>query len=313
MFYFLSLYQQFVLGYSPLKTGVGYLTVVARDHRLCRGLAGARDACRRAADPHARDWSLLVLGMLWFTQIDTDGSYVVDLLPGYILAGVGLGFAFVPDTIAALEGVSARPGRDRLRADQHLAADRRRARRRHSHHRRRDANREPRPSGRPRPGSRAATAMRSPPPPEWRSSASSRRSRRYARRRPPRTRTLPGQSAPEMAAVADPDAREFLRKADPVLARLIDAHPGLPSAGVDRRAARARRLRDAHLPGRRPAALRQGDTGDPVPARAELRRTPAVPGRGARGRSAGPPRRAGSRLARARRCGRSRNGSSTGA
>ena len=49
---------------------------------------------------------LLVLGMLWFTQIDTDGSYVVDLLPGYILAGVGLGFAFVPNTIAALEGVS---------------------------------------------------------------------------------------------------------------------------------------------------------------------------------------------------------------
>ena len=27
------------------------------------------------------------------------------------------------------------------------------------------------------------------------------------------------------AAVADPKAREFLRKADPVLARLIDAHP----------------------------------------------------------------------------------------
>jgi len=29
----------------------------------------------------------------------------------------------------------------------------------------------------------------------------------------------------QAAAVADPEAREFLRKADPVLARLIDAHP----------------------------------------------------------------------------------------
>jgi DNA-3-methyladenine glycosylase II len=36
------------------------------------------------------------------------------------------------------------------------------------------------------------------------------------------------------AAVADPDAREFLRKADPVLARLIDARPGFrPRAWMD--------------------------------------------------------------------------------
>jgi MFS family permease len=44
--------------------------------------------------------------LLWFTQIDTHGSYATDLLPGYILAGIGLGFAFVPDAIAALEGVT---------------------------------------------------------------------------------------------------------------------------------------------------------------------------------------------------------------
>jgi 3-methyladenine DNA glycosylase/8-oxoguanine DNA glycosylase len=36
------------------------------------------------------------------------------------------------------------------------------------------------------------------------------------------------------AAVADPEAREFLRKADPVLARLIDAHPDFhPRAWLD--------------------------------------------------------------------------------
>ena len=38
----------------------------------------------------------------------------------------------------------------------------------------------------------------------------------------------------QAAAVADPDAREFLRKADPVLARLIDAHPDFrPRAWLD--------------------------------------------------------------------------------
>src|SRR5579864_6817035 len=36
------------------------------------------------------------------------------------------------------------------------------------------------------------------------------------------------------AAIANPDEREFLRKADPVLARLIDAQPGFrPRAWMD--------------------------------------------------------------------------------
>ena len=34
-----------------------------------------------------------------------DGSYVADLLPGFLLVGVGLGFSFVPISIAALAGV----------------------------------------------------------------------------------------------------------------------------------------------------------------------------------------------------------------
>jgi EmrB/QacA subfamily drug resistance transporter len=104
MFYFLSLYQQFVLGYSPLKTGIGYLaialTIVAS--------AGTSQALvtRVGVRPiMTLGMVLLVLGLLWFTQIDTHGSYATDLLPGYILAGIGLGFAFVPDAIAALEGV----------------------------------------------------------------------------------------------------------------------------------------------------------------------------------------------------------------
>jgi DNA-3-methyladenine glycosylase II len=38
----------------------------------------------------------------------------------------------------------------------------------------------------------------------------------------------------QAAAVADPDARDFLRKADPVLGRLIDAHPDFhPRAWLD--------------------------------------------------------------------------------
>jgi EmrB/QacA subfamily drug resistance transporter len=106
MFYFLSLYQQFVLGYSPLKTGIGYLAISLV---IVASAGGSQALVTRVGVRPIMTLGLvlLVLGLLWFTQIDTHGSYLVDLLPGYILAGTGLGFAFVPDAIAALEGVSA--------------------------------------------------------------------------------------------------------------------------------------------------------------------------------------------------------------
>jgi MFS family permease len=48
---------------------------------------------------------MLLAGLLYFTQISVGGSYAIDLLPGFLLVGVGLGFAFVPVSIAALAGV----------------------------------------------------------------------------------------------------------------------------------------------------------------------------------------------------------------
>ena len=49
---------------------------------------------------------LMTLGNVWFTQVSPDGSYLVDLLPGFFAIGVGLGFSFVPVSIAALAGVA---------------------------------------------------------------------------------------------------------------------------------------------------------------------------------------------------------------
>ena len=72
----------------------------------------------------------LTAGLVCFTQVSVDGSYLGDLLPGFLLVGVGLGFSFVPISIAALAGVQRRRGGARVRPDQHVAADRRRARHR---------------------------------------------------------------------------------------------------------------------------------------------------------------------------------------
>jgi MFS family permease len=47
-------------------------------------------------------------GLLWFSQIPPHGTFVADILGPSLLAAIGLGFAFVPVTIAAVAGVSDR-------------------------------------------------------------------------------------------------------------------------------------------------------------------------------------------------------------
>ena len=74
--------------------------------------------------------AFLTAGLLYFTQVSVGGSYVGDLLPGFLLIAVGLGFSFVPISIAALAGVQDERGGARFGALQHVAADRRRARHR---------------------------------------------------------------------------------------------------------------------------------------------------------------------------------------
>jgi EmrB/QacA subfamily drug resistance transporter len=104
MFFLLSLYMQQVLGFSALETGVGYLAV-ALTAVVASGVAQA--LVTRVGVKPILAFGLLcnLAGLVWFTQIDVDGSYAADLLGGFLLIGVGLGFSFVPVSIAALAGV----------------------------------------------------------------------------------------------------------------------------------------------------------------------------------------------------------------
>jgi MFS family permease len=52
--------------------------------------------------------ALIAAGLLWFSQISVHGSFAADILGPSLLAAVGLGFAFVPETIAAVSGVEDR-------------------------------------------------------------------------------------------------------------------------------------------------------------------------------------------------------------
>jgi EmrB/QacA subfamily drug resistance transporter len=104
MFFLLSLYQQQVLGFSALETGIGYLAV-ALTAVAASGIAQALVTKLGVKPVLIVGMLLLAGGLLYFTQISVDGSYLSDLLIGFLLIGVGLGFSFVPISIAALAGV----------------------------------------------------------------------------------------------------------------------------------------------------------------------------------------------------------------
>jgi EmrB/QacA subfamily drug resistance transporter len=105
MWFFLSLYLQQVLGYSPLRAGFAFLPMT-----LCI-VAGSTLASRAVTRVGPKPMlvsgmALQAVGLLLFTRISADGSYLGDVLVPSLLVAIGIGFAFVPVTIAAVTGVA---------------------------------------------------------------------------------------------------------------------------------------------------------------------------------------------------------------
>jgi EmrB/QacA subfamily drug resistance transporter len=105
MFFFISLYMQRVLGFSALEAGLAYLPLAGM---IVVSAGVASQAVERIGVKPAlvTGMALVAVALVWFSQVDADGSYVADVLGPSIVAGIGLGFAFVPVTIAAVTGVS---------------------------------------------------------------------------------------------------------------------------------------------------------------------------------------------------------------
>jgi EmrB/QacA subfamily drug resistance transporter len=105
-FFVLTLYVQDVLHYSALQAGVAFVATAG----TAVVSAGASQALvtRVGVKPILSiGLVLLTAGMVWYTQIPVHGHYAADLLPGYLLVGVGIAFSYVPVSIAALAGVKA--------------------------------------------------------------------------------------------------------------------------------------------------------------------------------------------------------------
>jgi EmrB/QacA subfamily drug resistance transporter len=104
MFLMLTLYMQQVLGYSAMKTGVAYLAVAGT--AIFTSAIAAQLVTRIGVKPVlVIGMTTLTAGLVYFTQVSVGGSYLGDLLPGFLLIAVGIGFSFVPISIAALAGI----------------------------------------------------------------------------------------------------------------------------------------------------------------------------------------------------------------
>ena len=106
MFFFLGLYIQQVLGYSPVRSGFAFLPFSA-------GIvvsAGIASALVSRVDPRwlAGLGGVLASTGLWgFTHLTTTSSYAGGLLPWIVVMSLGMGFLFIPLTLTATARIDA--------------------------------------------------------------------------------------------------------------------------------------------------------------------------------------------------------------
>lgn len=104
VFFFVTLYVQTVLGYSPVKTGFSFLVIP-----FVIGITATN--VPRLIQKIGFKPILIVAplftasALFWLAHIRVNGTYVHDILPGFVLMGLGMGATFVSITIAATSGV----------------------------------------------------------------------------------------------------------------------------------------------------------------------------------------------------------------
>ena len=103
--FFFALYLQQVRGASPFATGVGFLP--ANVGVMAGAALGARFANRSGPRlPAMGGMGLIALALLLFGTIGIAARYLIDLFPGLVIYGVGIGMASVAVNVAGSSGLS---------------------------------------------------------------------------------------------------------------------------------------------------------------------------------------------------------------
>ena len=103
VFFFLALYMQDILLYSPLEAGVRFLPSTLM-------IVGVAPLAGRLSDRYGPRWliagglAIVAASLYSFSGIAVDSGYL-DLLPGFMLLGIGIAMTMSPMTSAAMNAV----------------------------------------------------------------------------------------------------------------------------------------------------------------------------------------------------------------
>jgi EmrB/QacA subfamily drug resistance transporter len=104
MFFFLTLYMQTVLGYSPIQTGLAYLPLTGGF--IIAASISSQLFVRIGTRPVVVLGTVISAGGLyWLSRVPIDGSYLSDILPGLLTVSIGMGGVFTGLTTAANAGI----------------------------------------------------------------------------------------------------------------------------------------------------------------------------------------------------------------
>ncbi|HEY2326589.1 MAG TPA: MFS transporter [Gaiellaceae bacterium] len=102
-FFLLTLYLQQVLHYSAMQTGAAF-TAIAVGVAVMSNVAQRLVSSFGARPVLAAGLLLMAASQALYVRLPVDAHYVTDLLPSFLLMGIGLGTSFVAVTIASLAG-----------------------------------------------------------------------------------------------------------------------------------------------------------------------------------------------------------------
>jgi EmrB/QacA subfamily drug resistance transporter len=104
-FFLSALYMQLILHYSPLRVGLAFLPANLIMAAFSIGLSAKLVGKFGIKKPLVSGLILAGLGLLVFAFTPVRGTFVVHVLPGMLLLGIGAGMGFNPVLLAAMDGI----------------------------------------------------------------------------------------------------------------------------------------------------------------------------------------------------------------
>jgi predicted MFS family arabinose efflux permease len=104
-FFISALYMQLVLGFSAMQVGLAFLPANIIMAMFSLGLSANLVMRFGFRLPLAGGLLLAATGLALFSRMPVQGTFLVDVLPGMVLLGLGAGIAFNPFLLAAMSDV----------------------------------------------------------------------------------------------------------------------------------------------------------------------------------------------------------------